>query len=174
MGDEQRWEIYNGTAVAMSPAPTWGHQRFIGRLYLQLAAFLENKACEAFLSPFDVRLNADTKDDIVLQPDLVVICDHSKLVATGCVGAPDMVIEITSPSTARRDRTVKFDLYLKAGVREYWIVDSDTKTISVNILKNNAYVTSVYTETDTVPVYILKDCMIDLSKVFREDNTAVM
>ena len=166
--DGERWEIIDGSAVAMAPAPAWGHQRFSSRLQGQLFNYLQGKSCEVFTAPFDVRLNADTLDDTVVQPDLVVICDRSKLSGTGCVGAPDMVIEILSQSKARFDRTVKFDVYRRAGVREYWIVDPDTKTLSVHILKNGEYMTRAYTDADTVTVHVLEGCMISLSDVFEE------
>ena len=107
-------------------------------------------------------------DDTVVQPDLVVICDHSKLSGTGCVGAPDMVIEILSPSTARNDRTLKFDIYRRSGVREYWIVDPDTKTVSVHVLKSGEYVTRAYTDADSVAVHVLEGCTINLADVFED------
>jgi Uma2 family endonuclease len=87
---------------------------------------------------------------------------------TGCIGAPDMVIEITSPSTARRDKTLKFDLYLSAGVREYWIVDPDSKSVSIHVLKDGEYTAAAYADTDTVGVHILNGCTIDLPEVFAE------
>ena len=166
--DGKRWELIDGKAFAMSPAPSWRHQGLSGNLYLQFATYLKGKACRVFHAPFDVRLNADTLDDTVVQPDLVIICDRSKLSGTGCVGAPDMVIEILSPSTARYDRTLKFDIYRRAGVREYWIVDPDTKTLSVHILNNGEYMIRAYTDADIVAVHAIGGCMIDLADVFEE------
>jgi Uma2 family endonuclease len=115
-----------------------------------------------------VRLNADTYDNTVVQPDLVVVCDKSKLDDKGCVGAPDMVIEILSPSTEEYDKVEKFDQYLQAGVREYWIVDPVSKTVMVNILDDKKYYSATYAETDTVPVHVLEGCVIDLADVFAE------
>jgi Uma2 family endonuclease len=105
----------------------------------------------------------------VVEPDLVVVCDPGKLDDYGCKGAPDLVIEILSPSTRRHDRVVKLDLYQRAGVREYWIVNPDEKTVQVMLLKDG-YLLPVedYSREDTASVNILEDCTIELSKVFTE------
>jgi len=166
--DDERWELIDGKAYAMSPSPSMLHQEISGNLYLQLAGFLKGKPCRVFFAPFDVRLNANTFDNTVVQPDLVVICDRSKLKDTGCIGTPDMVIEILSPSTSRRDRTIKFDLYLKYGVREYWMVDPDTKTVSAHVLKDGEYTIRAYTDADKAPVHVLEGCKINLSEVFED------
>ena len=165
---ENRYELMDGELYMMSPAPAWKHQEILFELSRQFANFLKGKPCKAFAAPFDVRLNADTYDDTVLQPDLVVICDQSKLMGTGCAGAPDMVIEIMSPSTVKRDRVLKFYAYQGAGVREYWIVDPETKIVSVHLLKDGEYITRAYAETGTVPVHVLEGCVIDLAEVFAE------
>ena len=116
-----------------------------------------------------MRLNgAGSDDDTVVQPDLVVICDRSKIDDKGCNGAPDMVIEILSPSTARHDKLVKFQLYQNAGVREYWIVDPDTKTVQAHVLESGRYFTAAYGDADTAPVYVLDGCTINLTDVFAE------
>jgi Uma2 family endonuclease len=146
----------------------WRHQRISRKLLRQLVDFLRGKSCEVFYAPFDVRLNADTSDNTVLQPDIVVICDRSKLSGTGCIGVPDMVIEILSPSTEKRDREDKFDKYLEVKVREYWIVDPDSNTVTVNILDDKRYCSTDYCETDKVPVHVLEGCVIDLADVFAE------
>jgi Uma2 family endonuclease len=91
----------------------------------------------------------------VVEPDIVVVCDHSKLDDRGCNGAPDLVIEILSPSNTQRDRIVKFRKYLAAGVREYWVVDPNQKTVEVHILNNRQYVTTVYDAADEAPVSVL-------------------
>ena len=166
--DNEQWELVDGKAYAMAPAPSLGHQWISSNLHLLLAGFLKGKPCKVFYAPFDVRLNADTNDNTVVQPDLVVICDRAKLADTGCIGAPDMIIEILSPATSRRDRTLKFDLYLQAGVREYWIVDPETKTVSAHILKNGEYTIRAYTDADTAPVHVLEGCTINLAEVFED------
>ena len=86
----------------------------------------------------------------------------------GCVGAPDLIIEILSPSTSRHDRIVKFNLYLRAGVREYWVVDPEDKAISVHVLDNGRYVTNVYGDNDRLSVHVLPGCEIDLKDIFAE------
>ena len=165
-GDDQRWELIDGRPHAMAPAPGRFHQSISGNIYVQLKQFLRGKTCEVYISPFDVRLNADTKDNTVVQPDVLVVCDPSKLDEKGCAGAPDMVVEVLSPSTLRHDRLIKFNKYLGAGVREYWIVDPESKTVSAHILKDGAYTTSAYSDEDTAPVHVLEGCNIDLGEVF--------
>jgi len=166
--DGERWELIDGIAYAMSPAPAWTHQDIGGNLFVQLHNFLQGKPCKVFCAPFDVRLNADTYDDTVVQPDLVIICDRSKLGGTGCIGAPDMVVEILSPSSASKDMILKYNKYLQAGVREYWIVDPETKMVRVCILKDGKYEHNDFTETDTIPVITLEGCQIDIKTAFAE------
>ena len=165
--DDRRWELIDGVPYAMS-APTWQHQGISGELFLQFGNFLKGKPCRVFAAPFDVRLNFDAADDTVVQPDLVVICDRSKIGGTGCAGVPDLVVEILSPSTSKHDKLLKFNTYQHAGIREYWMVDPDSKTLSVNILKDGEYVARAYGESDTVPVTVLDGCEINLTDVFTE------
>lgn len=124
--DDQRWELIDGEAVAMSPAPGLVHQAVSMALSIQVGSFLREKPCQVFAAPFDVRLAAGDDPDealtTVVQPDLVVICDPSKLDRAGCRGAPDWIIEILSPSTAARDHLQKRELYERHGVRELWLV----------------------------------------------------
>jgi len=170
--DRERWELIDGVPHAMSPAPSTIHQRISGRLYRQLANFLDGKPCEVFYAPFDVRLNAmGNEDGDVFQPDLVIICDQVKIDDKGCNGAPDMVIEILSPATARRDKLLKFNKYQRAGVREYWIVDADSRTVQVHILENGRYFTTSYGEADKIAVNVLEGCEIGLSEIFIDRRT---
>ena len=116
-----------------------------------------------------MRLNGlGDDDDTVVQPDIVVVCDESKLDDKGCNGAPDLVIEILSPSSSGYDRVIKFNLYWRAGVREYWIVDTADKCIQQFVLKNGEYVGRVFGESDSVPVSVLEGCVISLEEVFAE------
>ena len=167
-GDGKRWELIDGKAYAMSPAPSWKHQGILGELYGQIRNYLKGKPCKVFVAPFDVRLNADAGDDTVVQPDIVVICDRAKIGGTGSVGAPDMVIEILSPSTSAHDRVRKYKLYLQYGVREYWIVDMDDKSVTAHVLDNERYYTIVYADSDIAPVHVLEGCEINLTEVFEE------
>ena len=169
--DGKRWELFEGIPYAMSPAPTWRHQGIVGNLHMQLAVFLKGKSCKVFPAPIDVRLNADAYDDTVVQPDITVVCDLSKLDDKGsCTGAPTMVIEVLSPSTSKKDRSTKMRLYQKAGVCEYWIVDPDSYTIMVHILENGKYTITAYDDEsdDAIPVHTLAGCVIRLSDVFEQ------
>lgn len=125
--EDERWELIDGRAWAMSPAPLRSHQKLSGRLFHWISAFLEGKPCEVYAAPFDVLFpEGDEPDDeveTVVQPDVVVVCDKSKLTRAGARGAPDLVVEILSPSTSGKDQREKFDLYQRRGVREYWVLD---------------------------------------------------
>jgi Uma2 family endonuclease len=125
--DSERWELIEGHAWAMSPAPTRYHQGLVGKLHASLDRYLSGKPCHAYLAPFDVLLpagdEADDEVDTVVQPDIVVYCDTSRLTKAGARGAPDLAVEILSPSTSKKDQREKFDLYQRHGVREYWVVD---------------------------------------------------
>ena len=168
--DDERWELIDGEAYAMA-SPTATHQRILLEFAGQFRDFLRNKPCEVFIAPFDVCLNAaGNDDDDVFQPDLMVICDRAKISEKYCNGAPDMVIEISSPSTAKHDRFRKFNKYQNAGVREYWIVDPDTKTVSTHILKDEGYMIRAYADTDTISVHVLDGCKISLADVFPLDE----
>jgi Uma2 family endonuclease len=125
--DSERWELIDGRAWAMSPAPKRRHQKLSGRLFSKLFTFLEGKPCDVYEAPFDVLFPAgeetDDEVDTIVQPDIAVFCDKSKLTETGARGAPDLVAEVLSPSTSKKDMNEKFNLYEKRGVREYWILD---------------------------------------------------
>ena len=165
--DDARWELIDGVAYAMA-APSILHQEVSGSIFLQMRQFLHKKTCKVFYAPTDVRLNADTKDDTVVQPDLLVVCDKSKIDEKGIVGAPDMIVEILSPSSASHDMIRKFMLYLNANVREYWIVDPVTGSVIVNVLKDGTYIAKAYDKTAIVPISVLEGCSINLAEVFFE------
>ena len=164
----ERWELIDGTAYAMAPAPSDGHQGISGEIFLQLGNYLRGKSCKVRSAPYDVRLNSDGADDTVVQPDIVVICDSSKISSKGCAGAPDLVVEVLSKSTARHDMHTKFRTYKAAGVPEYWVVNPDTKTLLTHILVNGEYITQSYGETDVVPVSVLDGCKITMQNVFAD------
>jgi Uma2 family endonuclease len=133
--DSERWELIEGRAWAISPAPTRKHQKIAGRLFSKLHVFLEGHPCEVYQAPFDVLLPAmyemDDEVDTVVQPDMAVFCDPAKLRDAGARGAPDLVVEILSPGTAKKDLNEKFRLYEKRGVREYWIIDPEAWSVCV-------------------------------------------
>jgi len=172
--DGERWELIDGVPYNMSPAPRVRHQRILGELHRQFANWLFDKPCQVFLAPFDVRLpEADESDELVetvVQPDLSVICDRTKLDETGCRGAPDLIVEILSPATAHKDLNEKFDRYERAGVREYWIVDPTGQTARIFTLspEGNYGRPEAYGAGDRVTVGILPEIEIDLTVVFAE------
>ena len=171
--EDERIELIDGEAVMMAP-PSSRHQRIVMGLSGQLYAYLRGKSCEVFPAPFAVRLfeqDGDSPEDVgtMVEPDISVIRDKSKVDEHGCKGAPDLVIEVLSPSTARHDRFTKFNLYQQAGVREYWIVDPDSKDVQAFVLEGGRYFVKGYgTAEDKMKVNVLEDCVIDLSAVFSE------
>jgi len=172
--EDERWELIDGYAYNMSPAPSRRHQKISRDLEFQIVNFLVDKPCEVYDAPFDVRLpEADEQDEdieTVVQPDIVVVCDKSKLDDKGCRGAPDLIIEILSPFTAPKDMKIKLSLYEKHGVKEYWVVHPIDNIVMVFKLgKNKKYgKPEVYTEEDKIKTAILEGLEIELSKVFQE------
>lgn len=171
--ESDRVELLDGELIMMAP-PARIHQEISVELMRQLANFLEGKRCRVYHAPFAVRLfeqDGDTPEDVktVVEPDISVVCDPDKLDGRGCKGAPDMVMEILSPSTQRHDRLVKLDLYQRAGVREYWIVDPDSRTVQVFLLEHGSVLPHEVYERDAVAkVNVLDGCFIELTKVFKE------
>jgi len=138
--DEERWELIEGVAYDMTPAPTEKHQRILVELIARVHGAVQGGNCRAYVAPFDVRLpeGDDSSEDAVVtvvQPDLLVICQPDKIDQAGCVGAPDLAVEILSPSTAYKDQTAKLDLYEKHGVREYWIINPVREAVLVYLLE---------------------------------------
>lgn len=173
-GEDERIEIIDGEAVMMAP-PTTAHQLISGEIFRQLANYLEGKKCRAIPAPFAVRLfekDGDSPEDVdtMVEPDISVVCDSSRLDKHGCKGAPDMVVEILSPSTQRHDRLVKLGLYQRARVREYWIVNPEDQTVQVMLLDDGGVLQlhEVYDRLSVAKVNVLDGCFIELSKVFSE------
>ncbi len=173
--DGQSRELINGFIKVMSPAPKLGHARINRRILWNFESFIrKNKGkCEVFTAPFDVRFPrqgdiADDKIDTVVQPDICVVCDLSKLDERGCCGAPDMVVEILSPSTIKKDLTEKFDLYEASGVKEYWVVHPMEKAINVYILQENGKYNegTTYEWGGNIPVYIFNNHLIAFDDIF--------
>jgi len=160
-----RCELFEGTIVLLN-SPTTKHQGLLGEIFVQLHSFLKGKPCKVFISNFSVHLS--TEENTALLPDIVVVCDMSKLTDRNYVGAPDLVVEILSPSTAKMDKKDKFFKYQKYGVREYWIVDPELDILQANILNNSEYITKIYNAEDIVPVSVLKGCEINLAEVFTD------
>lgn len=129
--EDERWEIIDGVAYSMAPAPSEPHQDLSGELNAQVRTQLRGKPCRVFAAPFDVRFENSEKTNKVVQPDLLVVCDRSKITPRGLVGAPDWVVEILSASTAGKDQILKRALYEKHGVREYWLVHPVDRVLSI-------------------------------------------
>ena len=171
--EEDREELIYGVPIMMAP-PVRVHQKVSRELFGQLYEYLKGKKCEVYPAPFAVRLfeqNGDSPEDVdtMVEPDISVICDPSKLDDIGCKGAPDLIIEILSPSTQRHDRVTKFNLYQRAGVREYWVVDPVKKDAQSFVLEDRHYIAKEYgTSGDQMKVNVLDDCTLDLSLVFSE------
>jgi Uma2 family endonuclease len=163
----ERYELIEGTAYAMS-APTDQHQAVSWELARQLGNYLVGKPCKARAAPYDVRLfyDEDETDDTVVQPDISVICDEAKRGPEGCRGAPDVVIEILSPSNMSDDYIRKFNLYLKAGVREYWIISPETRAVQVFILRDGVYAGKVYEGETPIPSEVLQGFSVDTKALF--------
>jgi len=165
LDSDKRTELIDGQIYMMAD-PTSRHQEISGELYLQIATFLRGKPCRAYHAPFGVRLHKNK--NTAFEPDIVVLCDHSKRRNRGCAGAPDVIIEILSPSTARNDKTLKYNEYMKAGVKEYWIVDGDNNYVEAYRLVDDKYIQQTYFEDDIAPIQVLQGCEIDLSLVFKD------
>ena len=176
--DDERWELIDGVAYAMNyavpPPSKLHHQELLLEIARQIKTFLLNKSDKVFIAPYDVCLPEfdETGNDAttVVQPDIAVVCDQCKLSSAGCVGAPDMVVEILSPATARIDQKEKFFLYERRGVKEYWIVNLTDQIVYVYRLgDDNRYGRpDIYGPEDKPAVGILPELVIDLPLVFRE------
>ncbi|CRI67448.1 conserved hypothetical protein [Thiocapsa sp. KS1] len=133
--EDERWELIDGEAFAMAPAPTRMHQDFVVELAAQIHPKLAGSSCRVYVAPFDVRLpkddEADALVDTVVQPDIAVICDPKKLDAKGCRGAPDWIVEILSASSAVHDQVRKRALYERHGVREYWLLHPVDRVLTI-------------------------------------------
>ena len=172
--DEQdRIELIDGYPVMMVP-PTRAHQEAVTALVGQLYDYPKGKKCKVYAAPFAVRpfeRDGDRPEDVdtLVEPDVSVVCDPSKLDDVGCKGAPDLVMEILSPSTQRHDKLTKFNLYQRAGIREYWIVDPASKSVQVFVLEDGHYAAADFGMAgDRLKVNVLEDCTIDLTSVFAE------
>lgn len=169
----ERVELFLGKVFKMSPAPSIKHQKISLNLLRNIGNFLDDKTCAVFHAPCDVRLPVSLKkgqSDTVLQPDIFVVCDPSKLDELGCNGAPDIVIEILSPGNSRREMKDKFDLYEASFVKEYWIVDPIHQDVMIYTLdNNNKYVGSKpYLEGDSIGTIVLPSFSIEVGEIFKD------
>lgn len=170
---DERLEIIKGKIFKMSPAPGSVHQRISLRLSRWIGDYLEGQQCEAFPAPFDVRiprLSGNDKEIItVVQPDLCVICDPKKIDGRGCLGAPDIVVEILSPGNNKKELKNKYEVYEEAGVLEYWIIQPEEKTFLKYTLHDGKFQPSrLLTISDIVTTEILPGFLLNLDKLFAE------
>ena len=162
--DDIRVELIDGVLYMMS-APTNVHQLIAGKLHAMLLAFIESKggSCVPFISPADVQIDCD--DRSMLQPDVFVVCRHDKIKRRNTQGCPDLVIEVLSPSSRKKDMQIKRNKYESAGVREYWIVDPEKEKVIVFSFGENEDI-SAYGFEDSIPIHIFPHpCTLDFSKV---------
>ncbi len=169
---EERVELLRGKIRKLA-APSMKHQRAVTRLVRTIANALWKTPCQVFVAPFDVRLTRTRNDKevtTVVQPDLSVICDPSKLDDRGCNGAPDLIIEILSPGNSRTEMKDKFELYQEAGVLEYWIVSPIEKTIQVFKLNEQGIYIGFQpkVEGDTATTPIIPNLAIEVTEIFED------
>ncbi|TVQ21212.1 MAG: Uma2 family endonuclease [Spirochaetaceae bacterium] len=179
---DERWELIQGIAYNMSPAPARRHQGILSELSVAFGVHFRDGSCKVYVAPFDVLLpdQAQSVDesDTVVQPDLVVVCDSSKLTRQGCTGAPDFVAEILSPATAFKDMEDKLRVYERHGVREYWIINpaNDTLMVYSTVPATGPEHTVgyhkpvLYTAGDCVSPRIFPGLSIDLTRLFDRDR----
>ena len=171
---EERVELIRGYIFKMS-APARKHQAISRYITSQMGLYFDNHPCEWYYAPFDVRLprqseKADKQVFTVVQPDICVICDTAKLDKRGCIGAPDLVIEILSPGNTKKEMKDKFEVYEEAGVREYWIVQSNDKNVLVYTLNEQGIFIGhrPFTEDETMHSFIFPELKINLPAVFKD------
>lgn len=164
-------ELIKGKVFRQAAAPRVIHQRISGKIFNTFYNFLKGKPCEVFAAPFDVRLPVASKRhediDTVVQPDLCVVCDPEKLDDLGCVGAPDLAVEILSPGNNKKDLKLKYEVYEAAGVREYWVIHPDERTLLIFSLdKRHFRASRLFTLGDRVSSQAVPGFELDLDDVF--------
>lgn len=176
--DDERRELLDGFVRLMSPAPTSVHAEISSNLIVAFGGYIKsnNGSCKAYTAPFDVRLPkksneiSDDKIYTVVQPDICIVCDKSKIDKRGCLGAPDLVVEILSLSSQKYDLNEKFNLYEAAGVKEYWVVAPKEKGVTVFILQDNGMYDNgtVYEEEVEIPVKTLPGLSLNTLDIFPD------
>jgi Uma2 family endonuclease len=172
---EEMVELIKGKIFKQAAAPRVNHQRVSLKISNELFSFLKGKRCEVFVAPFDVRLPVKSKKnediDTVVQPDICVVCDPSKIDELGCVGAPDLIVEILSPGNNRKELVNKYEVYREAGVKEYWVIQPVECTLLTYSLMNGQYQSSkLFTIGDVVKSQAVAGFELDLTYVFENIN----
>ena len=170
----ERVELIKGKVFKMSPAPSRVHQEVAGNIFLKIGNFLEGKPCKVYSAPFDVRFPKESKADkdvyTVLQPDICVVCDKSKLDARGCIGAPDLVIEILSPGNTKMELLNKYRVYEEFGVKEYWVVSQSDQSILIYTLNDSGIFqpSKIFTHSEKITSSVLPSFELELDDVFED------
>lgn len=170
---EEMVEIIKGKLYKWTAAPNRIHQKVAGQLLATIHNFLEGKKCEVYPAPFDVRLPSKSKKDedifTVVQPDISVICEKSKLDDAGCIGAPDLIVEILSLSNNEKELRHKYEVYLESGVREYWVLQPVGQTLLIYTLEDGEYIPSrLFCPGDVVKSEVLIGFELNLEDFFKE------
>ncbi len=170
---KERLELLRGKISLMSPAPNLYHQKVVGNMFLIIGTYVKKQPCQAFVAPFDVRLSRTTPHTeeviyTVVQPDICVICDEAKLDEQGCIGAPDLVIEVLSPGNSRKEMKDKYELYEEAGVKEYWLVDPTNRTVFRYVQNEAGKFVGLQplTDEDALETDLFPGLKVDLGEVF--------
>ena len=168
---KERVELLKGKILEMS-APSPIHQEISGNLQGALFVFLKNSKCKLYTAPFDVRFPQKGESQVytVVQPDLCVVCDFEKIDSKGCVGAPDLVVEILSPGNSKKEMKSKFALYQEEGVREYWVVDPERELVFVYVADNKKFKPTIPIADDYVYSTIFPDFKIHTADIFHIKN----
>jgi Uma2 family endonuclease len=170
----ERVELIKGRVFKMSPAPSSVHQEIIGNIFLKLGSFLKKKPCKVYISPFDVRFPKESHNDeavfTVLQPDICVICDRSKIDARGCIGAPDLVVEVLSPGNTKMELLHKYRVYEEYGVKEYWVVSQGDKSVLIYTLDEMGKFqpSKIFTLSEKITSAVLPGFELALDDVFED------
>ncbi len=170
---DERVELIKGKIFKMSPAPNPYHQELAGNIFNILKNFLRKKQCKVYFAPIDVRLIRKSKNDediiTVLQPDICVVCDLTKIDKRGCIGAPDLVVEVLSPGNSTKELRNKYEVYEESGVKEYWVVSPQNQTFIIYTLHDGKFQLSpVKMPGDIVTSTVLPGIEIDLTELFKD------
>ncbi|MBB6239339.1 Uma2 family endonuclease [Pedobacter sp. AK013] len=170
----ERVELIKGKIFKMSPAPSSFHQIITGKIYRRLGNFLEKHPCRVFISPFDVRFPKESENNkeifTVLQPDICVICDGNKVDARGCIGAPDLVVEVLSPGNTKMELLNKYRVYEEFSVKEYWVVSQGDQTILIYTLNEMGKFrpSKIFTLSEKITSKVLPGFELALDDVFED------
>ncbi|MCL2559305.1 MAG: Uma2 family endonuclease [Turicibacter sp.] len=164
--DNEWLELIDGVIYHI-PAPSTKHQLLLHRLAVRFGNYLHGRSCDVYFAPFGVRIDLEIGKDSVVLPDLVLICDKEKLDEQGLNGAPDLIIEVLSRSTAGKDKVVKYNKYLSVGVKEYWLIDQYKEEVMVNVLTRGWYEQTVYVKGDVIKPTVLGHLTINVTDLFE-------